>query len=285
MSIDEIFLRLDDLTLPKPILVQAAQAFAKARYVISLKTAKAKSDSKILRPFTQAERADGVKLALINVPRQVYDKSRVWGSLRDGIDEIDGYVRFVSDSANKVTPGFAGFLGSAVARGKKWEFTPWDWVHDFLNGNETAESVFRLPEAEQAPSQLTLNDLPESGRKLIKTLLSDRAGEHGQAKPGQIIRNLVDDAGWSKELSKKVAGWGDDPESLALNVCEEAIRMEGFEPPGHARYGDTHLGALLQALLPKAGLADRKQIGSIIFRYNLVTRLDSVAEVKKLTGA
>lgn len=61
--------------------------------------------------------------------------------------------------------------------------------------------------------------------------------------------------------------------------------MEGFEPPGHARYGDTHLGALLQALLPKAGLADRKQIGSIIFRYNLVTRLDSVAEVKKLTGA
>ncbi|WP_128923177.1 hypothetical protein [Bradyrhizobium guangxiense] len=285
MTTDEIFERLKDLNLPQPILEQATPVFARAKYVVSSPKAKAKSDSKIARPFTLAEREDGVRLALINVPRQVFQKSIIWGSLADGIEEIDAYVRFVSsDNANKVTPGFDYLLSSAGQRGKKWDFIPWDWVNDFLCGNETAERVFRLPDLGRSPSMLTLNDLKQTDRKLIKAWLSDRAGQPGTVKPGQRLRDLVDQADWSKEASKKVAGFGDDPDTLAFQVCELAIDQDRFQPTSHPRYGDTYLGAVLLALLPEAGSADRKQIAELIERYNLISRPDSIGQLKKSIG-
>jgi hypothetical protein len=278
---DEIFARLDNLELPPDILKRAETVFVKQEYKLSCQTARARSDPKIQRPFTQAERPDGVRLALVNLPQEVYRKSRVWGTLMDGIESVDGFVRFVSANHSDTYPGFSGFLSSAVRRGKKWDFIPWAWVRDFLEERETIELVFKLPEPGQSSSMLKLDDLTEGDRKLIKEWLSTRAAQPGQVKPSQRLRVLADAAAWPEDTSKKLAGYGDDPDTLAKDVRDLAIEQGPFHATTHARYGDTYLGALLQALLPEAGYSDRRNIAELILRYNLVTRPASIAEINK----
>jgi hypothetical protein len=145
-TLDEIFAQLENLSLPAPILQRAAPIFAKANYELSHPRAKAQFDPRTLTPFTQARRQDGIKLALINVPREVYRKNKVWGSLAAAVEEIDGFVRFLSEDYSDTNPGFAAFLKQAEQRGKKWAFTPWNWVDEFLREKETIERVFQLPE-------------------------------------------------------------------------------------------------------------------------------------------
>ncbi len=281
MTLEQIYEQLADLTLPARILQQAEPIFARFKYSVSRQMAKSQSDWKIQRPFTLAEREDGVKLALINVPQQVYLKNLVWGSLMDGIEEIDAHVRIVSEDFEKnATPGFVEFLNSANQRGKKWDYIPWDWVREFLGEKETIERVFKLPKSGESPSTLRLEHLTQGDRKQIEEWLTDLAADN-VAKPVQRLRSLANAAGWSKDIERKLAGYGDDPHMLAVSVVRLAIEQENFQPATHSRYGDTYLGALMQALVPQVDYETRKEITKLILRYNLVNRKDSVAEVKK----
>jgi hypothetical protein len=93
------------------------------------------------------------------------------------------------------------------------------------------------------------------------------------------MRNLADAAGWPPQMKNKIAGMGDDPETIATEVLQLAISWLRFESQSE-RAGDTYLGTLLQALLPQVGDPQTK-IATLILRYNLVKRPTAVSEVKK----
>lgn len=281
----EIFARLEDLTLPDHILHRAEPIFAKANYTITKQMAKAGFGSEMRRPFTQATRnGDGIKLALVNVPCEVYRKSDLWGSLMQAVDEIDAFVRFVSENHKETYPEFTGFLDTVGKRGKKWDFTPWNWMEAFLSGRQTVEMVFRLPKA--GAMALSLEDFQGGGadRKTIAEILLALAAEGGALTPRQILRNLAEKAGWPPKMITKMAGGPDDAEEVVRQVLNLATNWGSFEVQAE-RYGDTYLGALLEALLDEFGDPKRSTVAGIIVKYSLVKRPDALAKVKKCFAA
>lgn len=282
-NLDVIFDQLKNLSLPEPILAQARPFFLNAHYEIAEGKAEALHDPRMERPFTQAVRHDGIKLALVRVPSEIYNDRRSWGLLVEAIEKIDAFVRLISEGHSETYAGFTSdVLEVAAARGKKWNFTPWNWIDNFLQGQENVEATFQLPRpGAESPSAFTLDDLTQKDRTAIINLLTDKAAAPGNLRPVQILQGFVDKAGWPKKLSQKVPGSPDDPEQAASFVVAKAIDWGNFEPRDE-RYGDTYLGALLQAVLTDVGLDDRKAIAGLIRRFNLVSRPVALQEIKKL---
>jgi hypothetical protein len=206
----EAFAKLDDMSLPPKIRDRAIKAFENAGFVVETATAVAQHNKKKLRPYTAAIRNDdGVRLALVHVPAQLFEEPDVWGSFGAAVYNVEGLVRFVAEGNADSTPGFIGYLKTLQGREKDWRFISWNFFSRFLDGQDPAELVFEFTVGGPAPNDLALST---GHRTTVQDALAFLANNHGAGKK-EFFENL-DGAGWPEAFRQSLNGaWTGNPQN------------------------------------------------------------------------
>jgi hypothetical protein len=281
-SVDEIFAKLADMTLPPPILEKAQLRFGKDGFAVEIKSTDFQGDQP--RPYTAAFRGEN-HLALMHVPPQLFEDIRTWIFLGEVIENVKGSVRFMAQNCADSSPGFNGYLRTRRKRGKDWHFVSWNFVAAYLEEHAPIEQVFEidlapLPAANDDAAILNLGRADESTVLDSLIFLADNYGPGKRA----FFENLVDGAGWPDAFKGNIAGvWTGNPTNDATRLLKYLVEQNRI-PAGDENAGDTYLGQIFRTRMMALGNPRRRNVALVILNHGLLTRAGDLEEIRKFAG-
>ncbi|MDB5653915.1 MAG: hypothetical protein JWQ94_1528 [Tardiphaga sp.] len=286
LTSDEIFARLEDMTLPPPVLQKAMPLFVTEGFVVATDTTNFRGDRR--RPYTTAVRPD-FQLALMHVPPQFFEDIRTWPFLLEVIENVQGSVRFVAQERGDTSPGFNNYLKRKRRAGKDWNFTSWNFLVNFLEGGASIDEVFEIDLAPLAtlgaivvPGPAALLPARPTGRPAMKMTANDQeqvvdilardafdAGDISDYFQGLILASRLPDA-VKMDRSSQLRG---NAELDARRLVSWAANY-GTNPED----GNDAVASLVLPRMPKFGFEKAATLASIIVAYRLApaARLDEL---------